>query len=160
MEKKEILPLQIFPESKIKTLLKHEDIGKIYGTAANLVGNASAIFIQNIIQATGKTSVTEENLMKVLRGNHYADIIHMNDDLLVNIPRYKKKQFKQDIKPAENDKKMKIALKSHSKKNINALETFLGDEINLKDEGLIEENGRGRVIGLGEIVYDEEDYDD
>lgn len=161
MEKKEILPLHIFPESKIKALLKHEDIGKIYGTAANLVGNASAVFIQNIINATGKKHITEEDLINVLKEKDYSDIIHMNDELLVNVPRYKRRQSKQEKKTSTNDEKKKSAPKSHSKKKktMTLLENNLGDEIDLKDKGFVEEDGQGRVIGLGEIVHDDEDYD-
>ena len=158
MEKKEILPLHIFPESKIKSLLKQEDIGKIYATATNLVGNASAIFIQSIINATGKNHITEEDLIKVLKEKNYSDFIQIHDDLLVNIPRYKKRQSKQK-KISSNHKKKKSESGSHSKK-MTLLENSLGDEINLKDKGFVEEDSQGRVIGLGEIVHDDEDYDD
>jgi hypothetical protein len=159
MEKKETLPLHIFPESKIKSLLKQEDIGKIYGTATNLVGNASAIFIQSIINATGKNHITEDDLIKVLKGKNYTDFIQIHNDLLVNIPRYKKRQSKQK-KKSSNDIKKSESGSSSKKMKMTLLENSLGEEINLKDKGLVEEDTQGRVIGLGEIVHDDEDYDD
>lgn len=141
----------MFPTTKIKAQLKKEDgIGKINGAAVDLVGNASAIFLQNIIKSTKQNHITEDILLEALTGSDYSDVIEIDNDVLLRVPRYKIKNHLRK----RNDNTKKSAQKKIGK-TIQALKSTLSQGNYLENDAM----GQTRAIGLGKIIQDDEDYD-
>lgn len=171
----------VFPTSKIKLQMKTEkNIGKVFNTAVEKVGAASAMFLENMVHkamnkkaseskdgAAGADTIvlTKRDLESLLQQDEYQFLDVTIDKK--SLPKYKCGQSKRRKKKADETISTSISLSNNDGKLIqkkaasNAGNELMKEAIIDPHAGKSNKNGDGGIgLNLDELVREGEYFDD